>query len=86
MGYIVYYNASHDSLGCVLMQLGKVILYGSRQVKTHEQNYPTHDLELAVVIFALKGWRHYLYMERFEVFSNNKSLKYLFTQKDSNLR
>lgn len=57
-----------------------------RQLKIHEKNYPTHDLELAAVIFALKIWRHYLYGERFEVFSDHKSLKYLFTQKDLNLR
>ncbi|XP_057479179.1 uncharacterized protein LOC130766528 [Actinidia eriantha] len=86
LGYTVYCDASRDGLGCVLMQLGKVIAYGSRQLKTHEQNYPTHDLELAAVIFALKSWRHYLYGERFEVFSDHKSLKYLFTQKDLNLR
>ena len=86
LGYTVYCDASRDGLGCVLMQLGKVIAYGSRQLKTHEQNYPTHDLELAAVIFALKNWRHYLYGERFEVFSDHKSLKYLFTQKDLNLR
>ena len=81
LGYIVYYDTSRDDLGCVLMQLGKVIAYGSRQLKTHEQNYPTHDLELAAVIFALKSWRHYLYGERFEVYSDHKSLKYLSTQK-----
>ena len=68
------------------MQLGKVTTYGSRQLKTHEQNYLTHDLELAAVIFALKSWRHYLYGEGFEVFSNHKSLKYLFMQNDLNLR
>ncbi|GFY95611.1 hypothetical protein Acr_10g0009960 [Actinidia rufa] len=84
--YTVYCDASRDGLGCVLMQLGKVIAYGSRQLKAHEQNYLTHDLELAAVIFALKSWRHYLYGERFEVFSDHKSLKYLFTQKDLNLR
>ncbi|GFY85488.1 hypothetical protein Acr_04g0002260 [Actinidia rufa] len=66
--------------------LGKVIAYGSRQLKTHEQNYSTHGLELAAVIFALKSWRHYLYGEWFEVFLDHKSLKYLFTQKDLNLR
>ena len=86
LGYTVYCDASRDGLGCVLMQLGKVIAYGSRQLKTHEQNYPTHDLELAAVIFALKSWRHYLYGECFEVFSDHKSLKYLFTQKVLNLR
>ena len=65
---------------------GKVVAYGSRQLKIHEQNYPTHDLELAVVIFALKIWRHYLFGERFEEFLDHNSLKYLFTQKDFNLR
>ena len=60
--------------------------YDSRQLKIHEKNYPTHDLELATVVFALKIWRHYLYGEKFEVFSDHKSLKYLFSQKDLNLR
>ena len=68
------------------MQEGRVIAYGSRQLKIHEKNYPTHDLELAAVVFALKSWRHYLYGERFEVFSDHKSLKYIFTQKELNLR
>jgi hypothetical protein len=58
--FIVFTDASHISLGCVLMQEGKVIGYGSRQLKKHEGNYPTHDLELAAVVFALKSWRHYL--------------------------
>uniref|UniRef100_UPI0035CEDC01 Ty3/Gypsy family RNase HI domain-containing protein n=1 Tax=Bartonella sp. OT172YNZD TaxID=3243572 RepID=UPI0035CEDC01 len=86
LGYQVYCDASKDGLGCVLMQIGKVVAYGSRQLKTHEQNYPTHDLELAAIVYALKTWRHYLYGERFEVFSYHKSLKYIFTQKDLNLR
>ena len=86
MGYSVYCDVSRESLGCVLMQEGKVVAYGSRKLKTHERNYPTHDLELAAVIFSLKVWRHYLYGEKFEVFSDHKSLKYLFTQKDLNLR
>ena len=68
------------------MQKGKVVSYGSRQLKTHEQNYPTHDLELAAVVFALKLWRLYLYGEKFQVYSDHKSLKYIFTQKDLNLR
>ena len=85
-GYTVYCNASHQGPGCVLMQQGKVVAYGSRQLKIHERNYPTHDHELAAVVFALKIWRHYLYEEKFEVFSDHKSLKYLFTQKDLNLR
>ena len=60
-GYAIYSDASHRGLGCILMQQGKVIAYATRQLKTHEKNYPTHDLELAAVIFALKIWRHYLY-------------------------
>ena len=78
--YTVYSDASKDGLGCVLMQSGKVVAYGSRQLKNHEQNYPAHDMELAAVVFALKIWRHYLYGEQFEVFSDHKSLKYIFTQ------
>ena len=57
----MYYDASNDGLGCVLMQSRKVVTYGSRQLKNHEQNYPTHDMELVAVVFALKIWRHYLY-------------------------
>ena len=79
LGYVVYCDASRDGLGCVLMQTERVVAYGSRQLKIHEQNYPTHDLELAAVIFALKTWRHYLYGEKFEIFSNYWSLKYLCT-------
>ena len=79
LGYAVYCDASREGLGCVLMQEGKVVAYGSRQLKIHEENYPTHDLELAAVILALKIWRHYLYGEKLEVFSDHKSLKYLFT-------
>ncbi|GJX18622.1 putative reverse transcriptase domain-containing protein [Tanacetum coccineum] len=59
--FVVYYDASNQGLGCVLMQRGKVIAYASRQLKTHEKNYTTHDLELGAVVFALKTWRHYLY-------------------------
>ena len=59
--FVVYSDASYQGLGCVLMQKGKVVAYASRQLKPHELNYPTHDLELAAVIFALKIWRHYLY-------------------------
>ena len=85
-GYTVYYDASRAGLGCVLMQTGRVIAYGSRQLKNHEQNYPTHDMELAAIVFALKIWRHYLYGEEFEVYSDHKSLKYIFTQRDLNMR
>ena len=84
--YMVYCDASKDELECVLMQFGRVVAYGSRQLKNHEKNYPTHDLELVAIVFALKIWRHYLYGEHFEVFSDHKSLKYIFTQRDLNTR
>ena len=70
----------------MLMQRGQVIAYASRQLKPHEKNYVTHDLELLAIIFSLKIWRHYLLGERFELFTDHQSLKYLFTQKDLNLR
>ena len=78
-GYTVYCNASRAGLGCVLMQSGRVVAYSFRQLKNHEQNYPTHDMELAAVAFTLKIWCHYLYGEEFEVYSDHKSLKYIFT-------
>ena len=84
-GYSVFYDASKVGLGCVLMQHGKVIAYGSRQLKRHELNYPTHDLEMAAVVFALKIWRHYLYGETCEIYTDHKSLKYIFEQRDLNL-
>src|SRR4051812_5699768 len=68
------------------MQDRKVIAYGSRKLKPHEVNYPTHDLELATVVFALKGWRHFLYGSRCELYTDHKSLKYFFTQKELNMR
>ena len=77
--YIVFSDASRQGLGCVLMQNGKVIAYASRQLKKHETNYLTHDLELAAVVFALKIWRHYLYRETCQIFTEHKSLKYLLT-------
>lgn len=70
----------------MLMQNGKVIAYASRKLKTHEKNYPLHDLELAGIVFALKIWRHYLTDEKFELHSNHKCLKYLFSQKELNMR
>ena len=86
IGYTVYCDASKDELGCVLMQKGKMVAYDYKQLKPHERNYPTQDLELATMVFALKQWRHYLYGEQFEIFTDHKSLKYLFTQKDLNMR
>ena len=84
--FTIYTDASREGLGCVLMQNHNVIAFASRKLKTHEQNYPTHDLELAAVVFALKKWRHYLYGVPFEFFSDHKSLKYLFSQKKLNMR
>ena len=85
-GFVVYSDASHQGLGCVLMQHGKVIAYASRQLKPYERSYPTHDLELAAVVFALKIWRHFLFGETCEIFTDHKSLKYLFFQKELNMR
>ena len=77
--YTVYCNALKDGLGCVLIQSKRVVAYGSWQLKNHDQSYPTHDMELAAIVFALKAWCHYLYGEQFKVFSDYKSLKYIFT-------
>nr|GEY95977.1 retrotransposon protein, putative, Ty3-gypsy subclass [Tanacetum cinerariifolium] len=85
-GFQIYSDASKKGLGCVLMQHGKVIAYASRQLKPYEVNYPTHDLELAAVVFALKIWRHYLYGEPCDIFTDHKSLKYIFTQRELNIR
>ena len=85
-GYVVYSDASRQWFGCVLMQHGRVVAYAFRQLKPHELNYLTHDLELAVAVFALKIWRHYLYGARCEIYTDLKSLKYIFTQKELNLR
>ena len=84
--FMIYSDASLKGLGCVLMQHGKVIAYASRQLKTHELKYLTHDLELAAIVFALKIWRHYLYGEKCEIYIDHKSLKYIFTQKELNMR
>ncbi|GJS19999.1 putative reverse transcriptase domain-containing protein [Tanacetum coccineum] len=84
--FIVYCNASHKGLGVVLMQNDKVIAYASRQLKIHEKNYTTHDLELRAVVFALKMWRHYLYRTRCTVFTDHKSLQHILDQKELNMR
>lgn len=76
---VIYSDASGSGLGCVLLQHGYVIAYASRQLKQHERNCPTHDLELAHVIFALKIWRHYLLGDRVFIYTDHKSLKYIFT-------
>ena len=78
---MVFSDTSRFGLGCVLMQGGRVIAYTSRQLKKYEANYPTRDLELVVVVFALKIWRHYLYRETCQIFIDHKSLKYLLTEK-----
>ena len=83
---MVYSDASRQGLGCILVQNGKVVAYASWQLKPHKLNYPTHNLELAAVIFVLKIWRHYLYGARCEVYTDHRSLKYVSTQKELNLR
>jgi hypothetical protein len=85
-GFDIYCDACGQGLGCVLMQEGHVITYASRQLRKHELNYPTHDLELAAVVHALKIWRHYIIGNKCQVYTDHKSLKYIFTQKDLNLR
>ncbi|GKF25269.1 putative reverse transcriptase domain-containing protein [Tanacetum coccineum] len=84
--FVVYCDAFGIGLGCVLMQRGKVIAYASRQLKIHENNYTTHDLELGAVVFALKIWRHYLYGTKSVIYTDHKSLQHIFSQKELNMR
>ncbi|GKC48466.1 putative reverse transcriptase domain-containing protein [Tanacetum coccineum] len=84
--FVVYCDASGIGLGCVLMQRGKVIAYASRQLKIHEKNYTTHDLELRAVVFVLKIWRHYLYGTKSVIYTDHKSLQHFFSQKELNMR
>ncbi|GKF48860.1 putative reverse transcriptase domain-containing protein, partial [Tanacetum coccineum] len=84
--FIAYYDASKNGLGIVLMQREKVIAYASRQLKIHEKNYTTHDLELGAVVFALKIWRHYLYGTKCTVFTDHQSLQHILNQKELNMR
>jgi hypothetical protein len=77
--FSIYCDASGQGLGCVLMQVGHVVAYDSRQQRKYEAHYPTHDLELAAVVHALKIWRHYLMGKRYELYMDHKSLKYIFT-------
>jgi hypothetical protein len=82
----IYCDTSRHGLGCVLMQDGQLVSYACRQLRKHEENYPTHDLEIAAVVHALKIWRHYLIGHRCEIYSDHKTLMYIFTQTDLNLR
>nr|GEV16679.1 hypothetical protein [Tanacetum cinerariifolium] len=84
--FVVYYDASEIGLSYVLMQRGEVIAYASRQLKIHEKNYTTHNLELGAVVFALKIWRHYLYGTKSVIYTNCKSLHHIFSQKELNIR
>ncbi|GKA88814.1 putative reverse transcriptase domain-containing protein [Tanacetum coccineum] len=84
--FVIYCDASHKGLGVVLMQNEKVIAYASRQLKIHEKNYTTHDIELGAVVFALKLWRHYLYGTKCIVFTDHKSLQHILDQKELNMR
>ncbi|GJU80714.1 putative reverse transcriptase domain-containing protein [Tanacetum coccineum] len=84
--FVVYCDASHQGLGAMLMQREKVIAYASRQLKPHEENYTTHDLELGAVLFTLKIWRHYLHGTKCTVFTNHKSLQHILDQKELNMR
>jgi hypothetical protein len=82
----IYCDASRQGLGCVLIQDGQVVSYAFHHLRKHKENYPTHDLELVVVAHALKIWRHYLIGHRCEIYSDHKSLKYILTRTNLNLR
>jgi hypothetical protein len=84
--FSIYCDASGQGLRCVLMQDGLLVAYASRQLRKHQVNYPNHDLELTAMVHALKIWRHYLMGKRCELYTDHKSLKYIFTQSNLNLR
>jgi hypothetical protein len=84
--FSIYCDVSSQGLGCVLIQVGHVVAYASRQLRKHEAHYHTHNLELSAVVHALKIWRHYLMGKRCELYMDYKSLKYIFTQLNLNLR
>ena len=84
--WCIYTDASGTGFGCIFLQNDRVVAYASRQLMPYENNYPAYDLELVVVVFALKIWRCYLCRVKFEIYSDHKSLKYLFTHRDLNLR
>ncbi|GKF50740.1 putative reverse transcriptase domain-containing protein, partial [Tanacetum coccineum] len=83
--FVVYCDESNQGLGCVLIQKYKVIAYASRQMRIHEKNYNTHDLELRAIVFVLKTWRHYLYGTKSVIYTDHKSLQHIFNQKDLNM-
>ncbi|GJY83749.1 putative reverse transcriptase domain-containing protein [Tanacetum coccineum] len=84
--FVVYCDASNQGFGCVLMHRGKVITYASRQLKVHDKNYTTHDLELNAIVIALKIWKHCLYRTKSVIYTDHKSLQYIFDQKELNMR
>jgi hypothetical protein len=84
--FSIYCDASGQGLGCVLMQDGHLVAYASRKLRKHKEKYQTHDMELGAMVQALKIWWHYIIGKRCEVYSDHKSLKYIFTQPDLNLR
>ena len=84
-GFVVYCNDSRVGLGCALMQRGKAVVYTSTQLKVHQKNYLTHDIRFAAVVFSLKIWLYYFYGVHVVVYTDHKSLKYVFTQKELNL-
>jgi len=84
--FVIYSDTSKQVLRCVLMQKDGVITYASRQLRPYEENYPTHDLKLAKMVFDLKIWTHYMYGVRCEIYTDYKSLKYIFTQEELNTR
>jgi hypothetical protein len=86
MSFSIYCDASGQGLRCVLMQDGHVVAYALRQLRKHEAQYPTHDLELAAIVHTLKIWRQYLMRKRCELYTDHKSLKYILTQSNLNLR
>lgn len=84
--FTIYNDASKNGLGWVLIHNGRVIAYASLQLKPYELNYPIHDFELVAMVFALKISRYYLHRVSYEIYTDDKSLKYLFTRKQLNMR
>lgn len=84
--FVVYRDVAHKGLGCILMQRDKVTTYASRQLKVHKNNYTAHDLELGVVVFALKIWRHFLYGTKCTIYTYHKILHHVFYKKELNMR